>query len=79
VPIYVENASYPDDWYKGIRSFTDAIWYADITTGETAMVAEAGAYDTPPLDVIQPSIHSTETYMLFINKNDLTPWILTLK
>jgi len=79
VPIYVENASYPDDWYKGIRSFTDAIWYADITTGETTMVAEAGAYDTPPLDVIHPSIDSTETYMLFINKNDLTPWLLTLK
>lgn len=78
VPIFPEPAPYPDAWYKGLVSFTDAIWYANIETGEYTLLADTGAYDTPPLDIIHISVSPNGQFLLFTNKNDGTPWIFEI-
>ena len=78
VPIAPIPATYPDDWYKGALSFTDAIWSEDIQTGEAMLMADTGAFNAPPLDIINPLVSTDGKYLIFINKYDLTPWVFEL-
>ena len=78
IPSSLPNASYPDDWYKGLISFSDSIWSINLTTGESKRIAALSQLAGQNIDATNLSLDSKEDYLTFINKNDLTLWGLQL-
>lgn len=74
VPISFESGLYPDDWYKGIVSFSDDIWKID-TESEVTEVIE---YLDDEIDGVNLILSPSEDYLLFTNKKDSTLWSLRL-
>jgi hypothetical protein len=77
-PFLIPQGAYPDDWYKGIISFTDTLWYVDTETNEGLFLISPEEYDAR-IDVINPKLSNDESFLLFINKKDMTPWVLDIK
>lgn len=66
-----------DEWYKGIRSFGDAVWEIDLNSG-SARNTLASNTSGQALD-IQSLLYSDDTNTLyFINKNNKTLWAYDL-
>lgn len=75
VPQGLEPATYPDEWYQGTVSFSDAVWVIDATDGRTQKVMTPSDYNAPSLDIINPVLSSDDYYLLFMNKVSGTPWV----
>ncbi len=73
VPQTLPPATYPDQWYQGLVSFSDTVWKINTETGEVEEV-----FNTPALDVINPVLSSDDSYLLFMNKITGTPWVYRL-
>ncbi len=73
VPQTLPYATYPDQWYQGLVSFSDDVWKIDTATG----VAEK-VFNTTALDIINPVLSSDDSYFLFMNKITGTPWVYRL-
>jgi hypothetical protein len=78
VPDNLPNASYPDDWYKGVISFSDSIWRIDLATGESKYLANLSQMSGQSIDATRLALDSREDYLTFINKRDLTLWGLQI-
>lgn len=78
VPFLLPQAAYPDDWYMGNISFNDGFWYTDTETGEGMFLVSPEEYNVQ-LDTINPVLSSDGSTLLFINKKDMTPWILNIQ
>lgn len=78
VPNNIPDGNYPEDWYKGKTSFMDKIWHIDISTGEVHMMADLSMITGKSIDAMQLFLDPKENYLFFIDKNDLTPWMLDL-
>lgn len=73
VPKNIPRGTYPDDWYKGNISFSDDIWKINLKTGFSSLLVspeEAGE----SIDATNLEISSSDNYITFINKKDLTLW-----
>lgn len=77
IPEDMEYSDYPDIWYQGVVSFSDNIWRINITTGETRLLIKPTDFDNI-IDVINPTISSSDDYIVFQNKYDLSVWGLDL-
>ncbi len=77
VPFSLPRVTYPDDWYKGNISFNDALWYVDIETFNATFLISPEKYNAK-IDIIQPILSPDEHYLLFLNKKDMTPWLLNI-
>jgi hypothetical protein len=79
VPNFIDNALYPDDWYKGEISFSDQIWKVNTITGNAEILADPilvpGGED---IDGIKLSVDENEKYLFFVNKKDSYLWELEL-
>lgn len=71
-PEVLPPANYPEHWYQGFISFTDALWEIDTRTG----IARAVAFfdESGPFDGIELSIDEEREYLTFINRRDGTLW-----
>jgi hypothetical protein len=78
VPNELKSANYPDDWYKGLISFTDSIWRMNLDTTETRLIADLPTESGQAIDVQNIQISNDDMYITFINKTDLTLWGLDL-
>jgi hypothetical protein len=78
VPTEIPDASYPEDWYKGSVSFVDQIWVLDITNGEVHLLANPLNLSKVLIDAVDLTLDTKENYLYFINKNDLSLWVLDL-
>ncbi len=66
-----------DEWYKGIRSFSDVVWKIDLDTGNAQNILPKNS-SSQAID-IQSIQYSNETMTLyFINKNNKTLWAYDL-
>jgi hypothetical protein len=78
IPKNPNPGTYPDDWYKGLVSFTDSIWKIDVETGEMELlldpVLEGQLFDVSDL-VVGPQ----DKELAITNKKDLSLWLYTLK
>jgi hypothetical protein len=74
-PSPLPSASYPDDWYQGLVSFTDRLWKINILNGETEVILSENPID---FDVINPFLNKNEDHLFFQNKKDGTLWGLKL-
>lgn len=75
VPQTLPSGRYPDQWYQGTVSFSDAVWTIDTATGRVEKVMTPSDYNAPSLDIINPVLSSDDYYLLFMNKVSGTPWV----
>ncbi|MDB5204005.1 MAG: seg [Candidatus Taylorbacteria bacterium] len=78
VPKSIPRAVYPDDWYKGKMSFNDSLWKINVKTGETNLISNLSIESSQIIDATNLQISSTDKYLTFINKRDLTLWGIDL-
>lgn len=78
VPNNIPKGNYPDDWYQGSVSFNDSLWYINTEEGTTKMVFENKDENSLNLDMIDLKISPDDKYISFINKNDLSLWLIDL-
>jgi len=72
VPETLPSANYPEQWYQGVISFSDALWR--INVGNGTAVAVAFFDESGPFDGVNLSVDSDEEYLSFINKKDGSLW-----
>lgn len=79
VPENIPAGKYPDDWYKGLVSFTDKIVRIDLDkNSETTLISlrnESGRQ----IDAINLSLDKRERYIYFINKVDGSLWSFDMR
>lgn len=79
VPETLPAGDYPDSWYQGRISFGDDIWKINTATDETNRLISPEIFVNKTIDVINPLLNENEDFLLFMNKIDLTPWVLDLR
>ncbi len=67
--------SFPDDWYKGVVSYTDSIVSIDIETGNTTSLIDLLNESGREVDVYKIGKNSGSTKIYMVNKNDNTLWL----
>lgn len=78
VPTTLDKGNYPDDWYKGKKSFSDNIWKINIEDNTSEMVVSPNDFLGIEIDLIKPKLSENENYLFFINKKDSSLWSLKL-
>ncbi len=78
IPNVITASNYPDAWYQGLVSFSDNIWSINTNTGETKLLYQVGINENAQIDVINPMISPDDQYISFMNKNDLSLWLLKI-
>ncbi len=76
VPQDIAFGDYPDAWYQGLIFFTDDIWKINTVSGETRLIAKLNQLGDQAIDVVNPVLNPSETYLVFNNKIDLSLWSL---
>jgi len=71
--------NYPDAWYQGLESFSDNVWKIDTETGNVTEIYQIGSNESASIDAMNLTISSDDQYLAFMNKNDLSLWLLQLK
>lgn len=71
---FEDGRNYPDDWYKGVVSFSDNIWVINLEEGYADIIEIL-----ENTDVINPTLSPSKEYLLFTNKKDSTLWSLRLE
>jgi hypothetical protein len=77
-PLIVPEGEYPDDWYKGVVSFSDTIWHSDVALGSDEFLVDLLAESGRSIDVVAIGNSLDGNYLYFINKNDDTLWMYDL-
>lgn len=75
VPQTMPSASYPDQWYQGLVSFSDELWEINTDTLVTQKVFSPSTLRAPSLDMTNLSLSSEDAYLTFMNKITGTPWV----
>lgn len=79
IPNSITGANYPDAWYQGIVSFSDNIWSINTKTGEIKLVYQIGVKENAEIDAFNLKISPDDSYITFMNKSDLSFWMLQIK
>ena len=75
---------FPDSWYQGDLVFNDSIILIDAVSGKKQIVLSPNQKDIAVLsggtkfDVINPRISGDGKFLFFVNKGDLSLWMLRL-
>ena len=75
---------FPDSWYQGDLSFDDSIIMVNIATGEKRLLMSSDQREIQILsgnavfDVIHPRISEDGNFLFFVNKRDMSLWMLRL-
>jgi hypothetical protein len=77
VPKNIIASKYPDDWYKGIISFSDDIYRIDLDVNKATRIRLQGLPGNT--DATNPVLSPSEDYLSFINKYDGTSWMVKIK
>lgn len=78
VPQTIPTASYPDQWYQGLVSFSDELWEIDTKTFTTKKLMTPKTLGAPVLDMTNLAVSSDDSYLIFINKVSSTPWVYSI-
>ena len=66
---------FPDDWYKGVISYSDLLWSLNVTSGGATPLSDFKADSGREIDVIKIGTDTEGKNIWFINKNDNTLWM----
>jgi len=78
VPESLPQGKYPDIWYQGLLSFTDAIWKVNTDTAYSEVLLKPAESLNINLDIIKPFLDEDEDYLFFTNKKDYSLWALKI-
>jgi hypothetical protein len=67
--------NYPDDWYRGIRSFNDRIWQLNLKTGSASQLISPEKATGRQIDITNMNTGIDGKMLYFTNKNDNTLWL----
>jgi hypothetical protein len=70
VPNEFPAGMYPDDWYKGLVSFSDTLWSYTPSTNRAVSVVTPNE----SVDIFRMESYNNSEYLFFMNKNDYTLW-----
>ncbi len=70
IPKSFTTAVYPDDWYKGVVSFSDVLWSYTVSTGRSVQIVEP----KESLDIFRMESYPSIGYLFFMNKNNYELW-----
>ncbi len=74
-PSDLSKGIFPDDWYKGVVSYSDILWSVRVTEGSATVLSNLLSESGREIDISKIGTNSTGTYIYFINKNDNTLWM----
>ena len=69
----------PDDWYKGLESYSDDYYQVNTNTAEASLLFSPFEEGNYSLDVTNPALSSNEKFLSFIDKNTQTFWTYQLE
>ena len=78
------QTAFPDSWYQGDIAFDDVIIMVNAATGEKRPLLSSDQEeirllsDNAVFDVIHPHLTADEEYFFFVNKYDMSLWMLRL-
>lgn len=78
VPVSIPRASYPDEWYQGVVSFSDRFWKIDTISDSGFFLGNPEELGAGVIDAINPFLSDDERYLFFTNKKDMTLWVLEI-
>ncbi|MBI2049006.1 MAG: hypothetical protein HYT29_01025 [Parcubacteria group bacterium] len=78
VPDFLPQGYFPDDWYQGGVSFSDALWRVQTETGIAEKISLPERDVGESVDVIEPVLSPNDDFLFFINKKDSSLWSLKL-
>lgn len=78
VPSNIENANYPDDWYKGSVNFSDKILQYNAKDESIGIVSPILDQTDRLIDAFNLGTDSNDDFLFFMNKYDLSFWSLDL-
>ncbi|MCR4285697.1 MAG: hypothetical protein NUW00_02250 [Candidatus Kaiserbacteria bacterium] len=67
--------TFPDNWYKGVTSYSDTLWEIDIDNSIATVLSNFELESGRQIDVSKIGISEDNTRLYFINKNDNTLWM----
>ncbi len=73
------SGTQPDDWYAGKTHFSDYIWQFNAATQTSSLIMQPKANFDVDLDVYNPALSLDESYLIFMNKTDLSLWAVYLR
>ncbi len=79
VPESFPRATYPDDWYKGKITFSDAIVRIDMDKITETRIVNLRDVSGVSIDATNLTLSPTEDYLYFVNKTDSNLWSLEVK
>ncbi len=68
----------PDDWYQGAHSFTDRIWYIDLTTRLATLIVDPKQVGEVEIDAVALTLDPLADVLVFTNKKDGSLWTYDL-
>ncbi len=77
-PNEIPEGMYPDSWYQGKVSFSDALWKINTETGALNILAIPEEDAREEIDLIDPMLSPDEHTLIFRNKKDSSLWSLQL-
>ena len=66
---------FPDDWYKGLKSFNDRLYEIDLKKGSATQLISPETALGRTIDVINMNLSPSSKVLYFMNKNDNTLWM----
>lgn len=78
LPVVIPQGEYPDDWYKGVVSFSDTIWRFNVGDPSPYSGRLVIGSDVARFDATNIALDPAERYILFVNKIDGTLWSIDL-
>lgn len=65
----------PDLWYQGVTDYTDKIWKFNADTNTAEVLLDPKSEFGDEIDLINPILDTSEKYLVFTNKKDLSLWV----
>jgi hypothetical protein len=78
VPQSVTSQQFLDDWYKGATHTSDQWWEINLASSTPELLESPTVDINAALDVKNPSVDPSGTYIAFINAADQSLWILQI-
>ncbi len=69
------GSEFPDDWYKGTRSFNDRLFKVDLKRGSATQLISPETVLGRQIDVYHMNLSVDNKMLYFMNKNDNTLWM----
>lgn len=77
-PLSIEQASYLDNWYKGVLASEDYLWSVDLESQTVTLVGDLATLAGRMIDVINLASSQEGNLLAFINKIDGALWLYRL-